>query len=181
MLPQFEQVAFVTKDMARTIEQLGASGSALDWVRDRVDAIHLYLMEPSTLSFQVKLAFNYQLIDGIEVELIELVQGKSIQIWDEPQSLSHLGYHVPDAESGPAEEPMQEELKKWIAFGCPIRQLSQTVLHTGTTRRYRYAFADTRHLFGTYVKIIQRIAKSDDVEISIKEAKQAYDWLKEQV
>lgn len=155
MFRPIEQIAVHVPDVD---DHIGKIGNNLDWVRDRVDAVHVYA--PFNVlgeSFQVELAFNYDLIPGKELELIQLRNGMSIQLYANTQ-LSHFGYHLPDPEHlQEADERMLAELQQWQDAGAGVAQVSQTLLHAGTKMRYRYAFVDTRPSLGGWLKIIQRM------------------------
>ena len=194
MNTRYEQVAFRSNSIREHAMELQRKCGAVPWVFDLVDAVHLFALPRLGDSFQVELAFNYTLLTDAELELIELRNGQTIQLPEEgafsgqpderlmgPQTLSHLGYHLPDVE-GEAEQDSQmvTELQLWIQRGCPVHQLSQTVVHKGTKKRYRYAFADTRHLVGTYTKIIQRLSFLSD-EHSIARGREAFRWLHDQL
>jgi hypothetical protein len=189
---KYEQVAFRTNMLREHSMELQRKCGAAPWVFDLVDAVHLFALPHLGDSFQVELAFNYTLLTDAELELIQLRHGLTVQLPLQadagfadgpilnPQVLSHLGYHLPDVE-GEAEQDQQmvAELQEWIRAGCPVHQISQTVVHKGTKRRYRYAFADTRKLVGVYTKVIQRLSFVSD-EHSIARGREAFRWLADQ-
>lgn len=157
MFRQVEQIAINVHDIDQHIAAI-APKHDLNWVRDRVDAVHVYAaFQTLGESFQVELAFNYDLIPGKELELIQLRNGMTVQLIANGQ-LSHFGYHLPDpATLVDADQRMVNELRLWQEAGAKICQVSQTLLHAGTKMRYRYAFADTRASVGAWTKIIQRM------------------------
>lgn len=177
-----EQIAFSSSDIDESINKYRIVGHDA-WVRDTVTAVHLF-GDPNYQirageSFKVHLAFNYELIEGIETELITLVEGTTVQLLPRPDmqpgALSHLGYHVPDNDPNDA---LQFALWQWRhERGCPVVQVSQTIAHTGTPRRYRYAFVDARPLFGGYLKLIQRMTEPSNDE-TLRAGTEAYAWLR---
>src|SRR4051812_42873563 len=95
------------------------------WVIDVVHATHVYVFPGHSMAepgepFAVKLAFNYSLIPGKELELIQLLRGKSIQLTGAESGLSHFGYHIPDGAS------MLDELIRWKMKGFLCSQVSAT-------------------------------------------------------
>jgi hypothetical protein len=159
-----DQIAFKVLSIdASILNDYQRMGIETPWVRDQVFAVNLYRnwSEGSAISaFEVKLAFNYSVIEGVEYELIELVRGRTCQFDSKAKSaspqgtLSHLGYHVADYADNPAS--LMNALEFWKRKHFKILQVAQTVSHSGTDKRYRYAFVDTTWLFGAPVKIIQR-------------------------
>jgi len=187
---QFEQVAFRSQNIRQHTAELTKRCGAAPWIHDSVNAVHLFVMDPALgETFQVELAFNYTLLPNTELELIQLRDGRTVQLDTAEeeatklmgaQTLSHLGYHLPDMEEEEAQEAqMREEMQAFIRNSCPIVQLSQTIAHSGTKRRYRYAFADTRVLLGTYSKIIQRLS-FPSTEDSLARGREVFKWLHDQ-
>jgi hypothetical protein len=194
----YEQVAIRSNNAKEHATMLGRKFGAAPWIFDTVDAVHLFAAQQFNLggSFQVDLAFNYTLLPEKELELIELRSGRTVQLVEHdgndpypvgvigmlmgPQIVSHLGYHLEDVEGIEAQESqLLACLQSWIGKGFPVVQLSQTVIHTGTKRRYRYAFADTRSFLGVWTKIIQRMNQMPD-EASIARGREAFAWLADQ-
>ena len=166
-----EQVALRSSDIDRDIDryiQLRHN----EWVQDCVHAAHLYVDPTCGLSallgddFEVRLAFNYTVIQGQEFELIQPINGRTVQLMDWTPGmptqfrLSHLGYHVEDQQMDPAmEDTLLAELRRLQEAGGRVLQISQTTMHQNTSRRYRYAFVKGV-LPGdqeTLVKVIQRL------------------------
>jgi hypothetical protein len=155
MLFSFSQIAARTKDINGSVNRMTAQGHTA-WIRDEVHAVHLYGHPAFRLGeeFQVKLAFNYELFPTMEFELIELVGGKTVQLIQE-STISHFGYHTKDQQPEGL-DTLVEELKRLENAGLDILQVSETVKHAGTSRRYRYAFVFFPDV-GAPVKIIQRM------------------------
>lgn len=183
-LPLIDQIAVWTRDIDAHVRFYHTQNPHAIWIRDQVDAIHIYLAPQYRgligESFQVKLAFNYETItEGIEYELIQLVNGHTVQLLDAPftgerlaQGISHIGYHVPASESFSA------HLQKWREIGCSIAQVSQTVLHANTHRFYRYAFLDARNFSGVWIKVIERVPPGPfSVEEMVAAARKELAWL----
>lgn len=166
-----EQVALRSSDIDRDIDRY-IKLRHREWVQDRVHATHLYVDPSGGLpnllgsEFEVRLAFNYTIISGQEFELIQPIDGRTVQLLDWVTSnttrhrLSHLGYHVEDQQMDPSmEDTLLTELKLLQDAGGRVLQISQTTMHQNTSRRYRYAFV-AGVLPGdqeTLVKVIQRL------------------------
>lgn len=169
-----EQVAMRTDDMESQLQGFATMGH-LEWVRDRVEAVHLYrdesVMARLGEHFQVELAFNYTFIPNVEFELIQLMHGQTWQLMDTPSHrISHFGYHtVKDQADNGQTDSLLEELRMLQLSGLTVMQVSQTVAHRNTQRRYRYAFATGQHTGGVAVKVIQRLlpkaAVNDGMEL----------------
>jgi len=177
-MTKFRQIALVSDNLADDARRLSLLGAST-WVYDTVDAIHIWERDPcpthaipphvDPTAFSVRLAFNYTLFPDKELELIQLLEGHSCQLTNlgrrgEPV-VSHVGYHVADFHVDP--DALEKEILYWHALGSPCAQVSQTVRHAGTTRRYRYAFVFDRHFpQPMWVKLIQRIgAEDEDVSV----------------
>lgn len=176
----FDQTALAVPSVSAAVKELMARG-LLTWIRDTVHATHLYAPGLGE-RFTVHLAFNYDLVAGQEFELIQLTQGKSVQFGPRTNmamglpALSHFGYHVQEQEPDKL-DALESELRTLVASGLRVTQLSQTLEHTGTQRRYRYAFVDVPVL-GAPVKIIQRLhGYAIDNEASVRAGKEQYAWL----
>lgn len=194
MNAQYEQVAFRSHNLRQHASDLTKRCGASPWIFDLVDAVHLFVADPALGdAFQVELAFNYTLLPNTELELIQLREGFTVQLEDlkdrepleggqlmGPQSLSHLGYHLADIEDEDEQvAQLVQEMQGWIRNGYPCVQLSQTVVHSGTKRRYRYAFMDTRAIIGTYTKVIQRLSFASN-DVSVNNGREAFKWLADQ-
>ena len=170
----YEQIALRTFDIDNRLHNLRtvypfnnrSLAPTSKWVRDTVHAVHVYT-NPHYLSaaigsaFSVHLAFNYDLIPGKELELIQLIDGQTVQLPeddDDREGLAHLGYHIPD------HELLVHELHWWIQQRHTVAQVSVTTDHTGTSQRYMYAFIDTRVRIGVWTKVISRIAHPHRLE-----------------
>ena len=104
------------------------------------------------------MAFNYQLLPGIEYELL-YYEGDTR--WDPPVDrgahfISHLSYHVND---------IAVEIDRLVPFfGHPV-QMFETHDHTNDQikdkKRFREVIFNTRLLFGHDIKLIQRIPWGD--------------------
>lgn len=174
----YEQIAIRTSDIDKRIERVGVLhpyfGSQTPypeigyantkWVRDEVHAEHVYVHPAymggrvtAGMTFGVRLAFNYQLIPTRELELIQLLHGDTVQLRQDrglvvgDEGLSHLGYHVPDGYR------LRQEIRYWNDQNFVCAQVSCTTVHSGTSKRYVYAFIDTRHQIGAWTKIISRV------------------------
>ncbi len=181
----YDQIAVRTPDLEAQIELMEELG-LLSWVRDKVEATHIYLdsiLEKAGMerTFTVKLGFNYEHIPGVEFELIEIVQGQSVQLMRNG-IMSHFGYHVADPAPGTLNtlgDTLLVELKRLVKMGLVVSQISQTTRHQNTRRRYRYAFVQSNKNGGIPIKIIQRIGdvKHEDNGESLATGIKAYEWL----
>lgn len=168
-----EQVALRTDDIQAQVEQLQHLGH-VQWIRDTVEAVHLFKDESvSNLlgdSFKVHLAFNYDFIVGTEVpreeavigiefEVIQLISGYTWQLFSEgrPHRISHLGYHTKRDQAEQGSDSLMNECLLLQSMGLRVMQISQTVAHANTQRRYRYAFVTGDMTGGIPLKIIQRL------------------------
>jgi hypothetical protein len=172
-----EQIALKVVDRDRAITAIGdvlpitGAGEPMKWIRDRVSAVHVYLNSNYTKEavgsgFSVALAFNYELMPLKELELIQLLTGFTVQLPSDENfngGLSHLGYHIKDGDS------LFNELLWWNAGGYRVAQVSVTTDHTGTTKRYMYAFVDTRAEVGVFTKVIARIQHPRDINDLVEE------------
>jgi len=173
-----EQIAFRTANMDHAIAGIHRVHPFIPytpletkWVTDRVTAVHVYThhdyfthgVHPGDL-FNVKLAFNYDLIPGRELELIQLMSGITVQLpGNHTSGLSHLGYHIPDGAI------LYDEIQWWKDRNFPCAQISATTEHSGTEKRYLYAFIDTRPVLGVFTKVIARVMNPRPVESLIEE------------
>lgn len=170
-----EQIAFETTNMDETIRAYAflAGVDPASWVRDDVEALHLYYPEMTGRTFAVALAFNYTHIPTRELELIQQRSGHSCQLMSRPDArLAHVGYHTADEDNAP--NALVQEIAAFRTVGCPLVQLSATLAHTGTKKRYAYAFVDTRTINGVYTKIIQRRSATADDTRATHEQMVAY-------
>lgn len=175
-----EQIAIKTRDITQRIKDIGPiypfnghmtrNAESLKWILDQVHAVNVYLHPDYSRravgsAFDVQLAFNYDLIPGRELELIQLLGGETVQLMQgEPgEGLSHFGYHVLD------NERLRAELEWWNVLGFVVTQVSVTTDHTGTSKRYMYAFVDTRLQIGAYTKVISRVSYPQSVEDLVQE------------
>lgn len=171
----FDQIATRTNDIDQSINALGNLGHT-NWVRDEVEAFHIYAHPAFDLGevFKVRLAFNYEVFEGKEFELIQPVHGKTVQLgapMKDMTSISHFGYHVQDPVVG-GPDTLAAEINRLCGMGIEIVQVSQTVNHSGTKKRYRYAFGFMPAV-GAPVKIIQRLLPG----VTVEEGRQAFRWL----
>lgn len=122
--------------------------SPVSWVEDVVQADNVAGILAGT-SFTARLRFNYDIVPGMEFELLTLLEGRTGQVTRESQEgMSHMGVHVTDIEA-------YIEAHPWL-HKRPLLQISETQSHTGTNRRYRYALIDTTAELGFVTKLIQR-------------------------
>lgn len=175
----FDQVAMRSADINADIDMFKAQGHH-DWVQDVVEAEHI-LVHPKYKDrlgerFHVQLAFNYSLVPGTEFELIELIDGMSVQLLTDDR-ISHFGFHTArDQRDDGTVDSLLEELQRMKSFGCEVLQISQTVSHLNTHKRYRYAFINGGMAGDVPVKIIQRIIpiKNSKIAKSLQEGRELF-------
>lgn len=177
-----EQIAHRTTDMEQTLRSLAARGliNRESLVQDHVKAEQLYL-HPSLgrphlpdSSFAVELAFDYNLIPKVELEFIQLKSGYTVQLSDEYGTgfMSHYGYHVEDWKED--SDALADTLCTFGGQGYTILQVSQTTSHSGTPRRYRYAFVDMRETLGVNLKVIQRVRPHHAYPTQVEAGREAF-------
>jgi len=151
---KIQQIALAPKDPRRAAALLARIGIA-KWVEDRVVATGTVHGEPG--QNVAALAFNYEAIEGKELELLKYLEGPS---WLEGRGpiVSHLGMHC-----------TEEELAQWKALfaeeGIVIAQEVFTDSHTNDFlvkcgRKYHYCIFDTLEILGVDLKFIVRIERS---------------------
>jgi hypothetical protein len=173
MIRPYEQIAIRTRDVdarvreMQSLTQTNSEPQVTRWILDTVSAINVYTVGVIDVGsiFTVRLAFNYGLIPGKELELIGLLSGETCQMMDigtgklANEGLSHLGYHIPDGAD------LRDEIDQWERSGQQCMQVSRTVVHSGTRVRYEYAYIDTRSKIGAWTKIISRVPMNDPTTI----------------
>lgn len=159
MIPlKIDQVAIAVPDVSSAIRQISHLFGESEWHRDVV-------VTTGTVDGQeaketvAELAFNYDLIPGVEVELIHYLSGKNwhdyrFQRVSEQPFLSHLGMHIDD------QHEFNNVRAVALALGFPEIQHVNTLSHTNPaikdSRRYEYVIFDTHRLLGFDFKIIRR-------------------------
>lgn len=192
-----EQVAMRTDNIEEQIKHLALMGHQPEaWIRDTVEALHIFKSADLDAqlgdSFKVHLAFNYEFITGtsatpdehrgVEFELIQLVAGRTAQLLENisPCSrMSHFGYHVANQNES-NKDALLEELLMLQQMGTRVIQVSQTITHANTNRRYRYAFVNGNLTGGVPVKVIQRLlphAKKTTTHDSIEQGRKLFECL----
>lgn len=144
-----EQVALYPKNPKAAIQLLSEMG-AIDWSFDTVAARGTVFGSESGNT--AELAFNYDILKGKELEILDYVDGDN---WMEsqPWRVSHLGMHC-----------TEEELKYWRGFfldrDIRVAQEVMTESHTNPViagkRWYHYVIFDTFAILGVDIKFIVR-------------------------
>ena len=154
-MPTFkiEQLALHPRDPKAAIELLTAIG-AHDWAHDVVEAAgEVFGSAGENVGH---LAFNYDMIDGKELEVLHYAAGPNWMRNREgvtPHRVSHLGMHCTAG-----------ELDEWRAFfvgrGIPVAQEVLTEQHSNPViagkRWYQYVIFDTFDILGVDLKFIVR-------------------------
>ena len=175
----YDQVAVRVPNVDTALVHMAALGHH-NWVRDTVDAKHLYLAQEIHVhsdGFKVELAFNYGLIPGTEFELLELLEGITVQAVDGYRGrMSHFGYHLQTDQCAEGPDTLLIELQKLHNMGMKTLQVSQTVRHKNTARRYRYAFVNGDLSGGIPVKVIQRMLpmKMSEIDASVAAGRELF-------
>lgn len=146
---KIEQVALYPKNPKAAIQLLAEMG-AIDWAHDTVDASGTVF--GASGSNTAELAFNYDLMQGKELEILHYTDGEN---WmeEQPWRVSHLGMHC-----------TEEELAKWRNFFAErhirVAQEVLTEAHTNPViagkRWYHYVIYDTFAILGVDIKFIVR-------------------------
>lgn len=159
MEPKFHQVAMYCGSLAQmevAIKKFAVLG-ADEWTHDVAELEGLIRGNPAKAT--AYMAFNYQILPGIEYEL--LVYDGATR-WDREgmpneggQFISHLSYHVDDA--------FDAALELFPEF--PVVQTFDTHNHTNEAirgqKRFREVILDARHVFGHDIKLIERLEWGD--------------------
>ena len=152
-----EQIAICPKDPEAAIELLTAMGAA-EWAQDHVVANGQVFGQDGTNS--ARLAFNYDLIQGKEFEVLHYTAGDNWMNYSHRRnSVSHLGMHC-----------SAEELEGWRKFfadrGIQIAQEVLTHSHSNPViagkRWYNYCIFDTKEILGVDLKFIVRRDKAPE-------------------
>jgi hypothetical protein len=159
MSVKITQVAIgVRKGSENYVSEIKNLLGAVDWIFDTVKFSGSVFGE-KTESTEAKLNFNYDLIPGVEFEILEYTDGIN---WHEDRGsiysnlpfISHLGLHIDDWEE------FCSLRNRLVASGCDIAQSADTFEHSNPdvpdTRRYHYLIMNTIHLFGFDLKLIYR-------------------------
>lgn len=164
-----DQLGMVTDNLDSQVASFNTLGQ-LEWVRDTVEAVHLYVEESIQARlgghYQAHLAFNeYFIPNGVTLEIMQLIHGMSwpMMRWPEHR-FTHFGYHLThdQADSGQPDSLLQE-CQMLQLMGLRIMQVSQTVAHKNTQRRYRIAYATGDLTGGVPIKVIQRLLPKSTV------------------
>jgi len=147
-----DQVAIYSPNPEKLLNLLRDLGCD-EWFHDRVHA-HGEVFESESGNV-ADLAFNYQLIPGVEFEVLHYREGDN---WieangvDHINGLSHLGVHVEDLDGA---------VRFMEARGFKIAQEVKTESHTNphiaNSRRYEYVIFDSREHLGFDLKLIKRL------------------------
>lgn len=147
---KIEQVAIAPKDPERAIDLLKKLGMD-QWHHDTVVAAGQVFGYPGRNT--AELAFNYQGIEGKELEVLNYVQGQN---WIDTRGkniVSHLGMHC-------SEKELTEYRQFFASEGIQVAQEVNTESHTNPViagkRQYNYVIFDTKHILGVDLKFIVR-------------------------
>lgn len=176
-MKRIEQLAIVVPSVTRFISNAQDLGFGT-WVTDEVDAVTVFKRvqrgEEARTSIleeiKYKIAFNYQMLPGTELEVIQGLEGESVNIdvWCQgirtmiggSNRLAHYGYRAYDTQD--AIGTLFAELAYWTRRGCSPAQVTITRSHSKASDvRYLYGFADARHKIGAWIKIMTKIPKDD--------------------
>jgi hypothetical protein len=109
------------------------------------------------LFIQVSLAYNYDILPGMELELVHFSKRWKQLKFENGIALSHMAYHVHDVEA---------EVEAMSSAGHDAVYKFVTRSHTNPQvvgqKRFKEAIFDTSGLFGFDIKAIQRIPWDSD-------------------
>lgn len=168
-----QQIAFYTPDIDESVEDLMQAGYGR-WVRDRVEGVAWMDSGSVGVPYIARLAFNYDIMDGIEFEFIQplttpnYIAARGIS----PGQVAHVGWHL---EGLAAAIDLNET---WGLWELPDMEV-YTTHHAGAVpsdRAYHYRIFESER-FPSLVKIIRRITREESLE-AIEERMPG--WLAEQ-
>jgi hypothetical protein len=163
----FDQIAIYTPDLMKQVNTYSNAGFS-EWTFDVVTAVARVMRYATphsswdTVEFRAKLAFNYQLMDGVEYELIApFTSPNYIERMDTyPNHIAHLGVHVEDQEEW-------DLVKQQLKVGDRILQECWTLDHENEAvpddRSYRYAIFRSE-VVPQPVKLIMRVPREDAID-----------------
>lgn len=158
-LLQLDQVAFCARSTEHEFlikKSLGLLGA--QWIEDEVVATGYVNGISGETTNRAKLLFCYKY--GIEIEILQYLEGKNYLDQEESfiESLKpcHFGFHVEKGKNLP------EGTENKVFGRFDVAQQVVTQSHTNeflieTGRRYRYTIYNSKHVFGTHLKVIERI------------------------
>lgn len=161
---KIDQIAFASySDDNETAIKAKLGLADAEWVEDEVVAEGFVYPSGYSKTNRAKLLFNYDL--GIEVEILRYLDGDNyLQSQLIPAChVCHIGYHL---EKGKTLPDMRLGSGIKHTFDFKIAQQVETKSHTNqflidTGRRYRYTIYDAKRFFGTNLKVIERLEKSE--------------------
>ncbi len=159
MEPKFHQVAMycgTLSNMAVAIEKFTRLGMD-EWTHDTAELDGQILGSPAKATGYM--AFNYQILPGIEYELLVYDGATRWDTGGMPSSdglfISHLSYHVDDAH--------EAAMEMWPDL--PVIQTFETHNHTNEhirgEKRFREVILGGHHVFGHDIKLIERLPWGD--------------------
>jgi len=137
---------------------------AVDWIHDTVK-FSGEVDNDKTECTVANLNFNYDLIPGVEFEIIEFIDGinwHEFRNSNQPDTpfISHLGLHIDDYDE------FDEVKNKLLKAGLNIIQEANTFEHSNPkvpdNRKYHYLIFDTLNAFGFDLKLIYRIDTNEN-------------------
>lgn len=150
---KLDQIAFIARsDEDERLIKSSLGLSLADWTEDECVAKGSVRGHPGEQTNRAKLLFNYDM--GIEVEILRYIEGANYADVNQIPScqMCHIGFHVEKGAKVPSTSP----------FKFPIQQCVVTQTHTNqflidSGRRYRYTIYDSTAVFGTHLKVIERL------------------------
>jgi len=154
----------VRKDSRVYVENIKKHLGAIEWIFDTV-LFSGSVFDRETKSTKAELNFNYDLIPGIEFEILEYTEGDNWHVQrgsgtsSEP-FISHIGVHIDNWSE------FQSIKNKLMESGIGIAQEAKTFSHSNenipANRKYHYIIMDTVFLFGFDLKLIYRRNTDDE-------------------
>lgn len=152
-----QQLAILTDDIDKDVEKMMQAGHAL-WVRDRVDAVTK--IEGEYHPMIMRMAFNHDIFDGLEYELLEIELGPHHTDELAPGTIAHFGFDVQG----------QEEIDKLVAqYGATeVLQETWTTMHAvediQKDRSYHHLIYKCE-LLPYPMKLIEKISREQALEV----------------
>ena len=158
-----EQFALVVNSIDDFIASSQINLGLKNWVQDDVNALTIFDLDEdlhprpygdgsSFPALRYQIAFNYDLIPGMEFEIIHPISGWSVHKDVKNGGFGHIGYHLPDKDTFVA------HIARLLEQGGTVVQICVTTKHSSSKRFYQYAYVRFPNVPVPF-KIIQRLEK----------------------
>lgn len=149
---EFHQVAMYTKDLNRAVEAMRMLGYN-DWHEDTADLDGFYVGKKCRI--QARMAFNYQMLPGKELEFVEYFDHPDDRYRDLPAGpfISHMSVYVDDVEKAVLDIDSQHGMLPFHEF--------ETSGHTNPRvagkKSFKEAIYNFRQSLGFNIKLIEKV------------------------